>query len=95
MWCWSVQDIDRICIVHGLSSKLKFSSGIHFTDQLCLQRGVLGLEWRRLHGVCDGQVQCGTRIDRVLGLRGGEVLCSIRGHSKCDVSELSVKLQLA
>jgi len=93
MWCWNIQALDWNSTLLELSDKLEFSSGIHFTDQLCLQRGVLRLEWRHLHGVCAGQVQCVTRIDRVLGLRGGEVLCSIRGHSKCDVSELSTKLQ--
>ncbi len=80
--------------MHGLSGKLKFSSAIHFTDQLCLQRGVLGLEWRRLHSVCAGQVQCATRINCVLGLRGGHVLFSIRGHGNRDVQRVSVKLQL-
>ena len=80
--------------MHVLSDKLKFSSAIHFIDQLCLQRGVLGLEWRRLHSVRGGQVQCATRIDCVLGLRGGEVLFSIGGHVKRDVQRVSVKLLL-
>jgi hypothetical protein len=78
-----------------LSDKLEFSSGVHFTDQLYLQRGVLGLEWRHLHGVRGGQIQCVSRIDRVLGLRGGHVFYSIRSHFKRDVPELSVKLLLA
>ena len=81
--------------MHVLSDKLKFSSGIHFIDQLCLQRGVLGLEWRRLHSVRGGQVQCGTRIDCVHGLRGGDVLFGIRGHRNRNVQRVSGKLLLA
>jgi hypothetical protein len=95
MRCWNIQALDWNSTLLELSDKLEFSSGIHFTDQLCLQRGVLGLEWRRLHGVCGGQVQCVTRIDRVLGLRGGHVFYSIRSNIKRDVHHLSAKLLLA
>jgi hypothetical protein len=68
MSCWKLQVLDWTSNMLELSDKLEFSSGFQFTEQLCLQRGVLGLEWRHLHGVCGGQVQCGTRIDRVLEL---------------------------
>lgn len=68
MRCWNIQALDWNSTLLELSDKLEFSSGIHFTEHLYLQRGVLGLEWRHLHGVCAGQVQCVTRIDRVLEL---------------------------
>jgi hypothetical protein len=93
MSCWNIHDLAWSSNLRVLWDKRQWSSRIHFIEQLCLQRGVLWLEWR-LHCVWRGQVQCGS-AERVHGLRGGHVFYSIRGLGNRDVSELSVKLQLA
>ena len=52
--CWIVQ-------LQQLPGLLELACAEYSVDQLHMQCWLVGVEWRRMHGVCRRQVQCGRR----------------------------------
>ena len=81
--------------VPDLSDKLLLAGGEWNFGVMYLQRRVVRHGSVRLHLMLSGKVQATVRCGHVHGLQCRHVLWSTRGVSKLDVSDLSVKLQLA